>query len=45
MKSIFTTADGRQEEAENLLMASSKSDDVHGPHILVTEPIREKGCI
>jgi hypothetical protein len=37
MKSIFATADGRQDEVENQLMAVVPSDDVHGPHILVTD--------
>lgn len=35
MKAISTTVDGRRAKAENLLMAVVKSDDAHGPHILV----------
>jgi hypothetical protein len=37
MKAISTTADGRQENAENLLIGVVKSDDGHGPHILVAD--------
>jgi hypothetical protein len=37
MKAISTTADGRQNEAEDLLMAVVKSDDAHGPHILAAD--------
>jgi hypothetical protein len=37
MKSIFTTADGRRNEAENQLMAVVTADDFHGPHILVAD--------
>src|SRR5262249_50852561 len=29
--------EARQDEAENLVMAIIRSDDVHGPHILVTD--------
>ncbi len=33
MKAISTTADGRQDIAENLLMAAVKSDDAQFPDI------------
>jgi hypothetical protein len=37
MKAIFTSADDRQDIAENLMMAVARSDDADGPHILIAD--------